>query len=219
MLLISLLSASPREQQSLRALRPYAGLIGLWKGTATPEDRQSRRQRRFWRETSKFEFKIGKDVASITWTITNGELLTGGSLALDPESTKEDERLVLNARFADKSTANFRGRREGQWLVLNEVVSAQQPARQIKLRVVSDHRFVYSIAKQSTASSAFAPIVDVGNTREGVSLANSTGPECVVTGGKGALTVTYKGKSYYVCCEGCRQAFEEEPERFVSKQQ
>ena len=35
--------------------------------------------------------------------------------------------------------------------------------------------------------------------------------ECVVTGGIGNITVSYQGQTYYVCCTGCKDLFEEDP--------
>ena len=39
---------------------------------------------------------------------------------------------------------------------------------------------------------------------------------CIITGGLGTSTVTYKGKTYWVCCSGCRAAFEEDPEKWIA---
>jgi YHS domain-containing protein len=43
------------------------------------------------------------------------------------------------------------------------------------------------------------------------------GPECVVTGGKGTIAINYKGATYYVCCSGCKQAFNENPEKILAE--
>lgn len=34
---------------------------------------------------------------------------------------------------------------------------------------------------------------------------------------KAAATATYQGKTYYFCAVGCKQAFENDPERYVGK--
>ena len=44
-----------------------------------------------------------------------------------------------------------------------------------------------------------------------------TGPECIVSGGKGTMAVTYQGKTYYVCCSGCRSEFNENPAKYVAE--
>ena len=60
---------------------------------------------------------------------------------------------------------------------------------------------------------------EVGYTREGAKLASSdqTGPECVVSGGVGTIKVSYKGETYFVCCTGCRDAFNDDPETFLTE--
>lgn len=68
--------------------------------------------------------------------------------------------------------------------------------------------------KLRAKQSFYSRIAEVGYTRQGTSLAiEGTGePECVVTGGKGTMKkVSYKGKTYYVCCTGCCQAFDDDP--------
>jgi YHS domain len=40
---------------------------------------------------------------------------------------------------------------------------------------------------------------------------------CIVTGGLGTSTVMYKGQTFYVCCSGCRDAFNENPEKFIKE--
>jgi YHS domain-containing protein len=42
-------------------------------------------------------------------------------------------------------------------------------------------------------------------------------PECVVTGGKGTIPIAYKGQTYYVCCSGCKRAFDENPEKILAE--
>jgi len=61
----------------------------------------------------------------------------------------------------------------------------------------------------------------VANQREGTSFALNPDDygdkKCVVSGGLGTSTVSHNGKTYYVCCSGCKAAFEEDPERWIAK--
>ena len=41
--------------------------------------------------------------------------------------------------------------------------------------------------------------------------------ECVVTGGLGTIEVTHNGKTYYVCCTGCRDYFNENAEKVLAE--
>ena len=55
-------------------------------------------------------------------------------------------------------------------------------------------------------------------TKEGQSLgAKEKKNECVVSGGLGTMKVMHKGETYYVCCSGCRDAFNDDPEKFIKE--
>jgi len=41
--------------------------------------------------------------------------------------------------------------------------------------------------------------------------------ECIVSGGQGTITISYKGETYYVCCSGCADAFKENPEKYINE--
>jgi YHS domain-containing protein len=56
----------------------------------------------------------------------------------------------------------------------------------------------------------------MAGNKEGESLgATAKKPECIVTGGAATIKVSYMGKEYFVCCSGCRDAFNETPEKFI----
>ena len=73
------------------------------------------------------------------------------------------------------------------------------------------------MTKKLATAASFNRVAEVGYTRDGVRLATSasSGPECIVTGGTGTMEVKYKGETYYVCCTGCKQAFEDDPEGVI----
>ncbi len=60
-------------------------------------------------------------------------------------------------------------------------------------------------------------------TRDGESLgaaaASSTSEpaKCIVTGGAATTTVVYQGRTFPVCCSGCRDEFNENPEKYLKK--
>ena len=54
--------------------------------------------------------------------------------------------------------------------------------------------------------------------KDGESIAGGTKkPECIVSGGAASIAVQYGGKTYYVCCSGCRDEFLASPEKYVNK--
>ena len=47
--------------------------------------------------------------------------------------------------------------------------------------------------------------------------AGQKGPECIVTGGLGTMQVSFGGNTYYVCCTGCRDAFNDDPAKIIAE--
>ncbi len=70
-------------------------------------------------------------------------------------------------------------------------------------------------------SIQFKHVIEIGLTREGESLASgatsSERPKCIVTGGAASMTLVHGGKSYPICCTGCREEFNENPEKYIKK--
>ena len=66
--------------------------------------------------------------------------------------------------------------------------------------------------------TTFTQVYQVGATKEGGSFASvDDGPECVVSGGHGTISTVYEGKTYYFCCTGCRDAFKDNPEKYIKE--
>ncbi len=38
-----------------------------------------------------------------------------------------------------------------------------------------------------------------------------------MTGGAATMTLTYEGKTFPICCTGCRDEFNESPEKYIKK--
>ncbi len=61
----------------------------------------------------------------------------------------------------------------------------------------------------------------IGCQRKGTSFALSDSDygekTCVISQGLGTTAVSFKGKTYWVCCSGCKAAFEEEPAKWIAR--
>ena len=61
----------------------------------------------------------------------------------------------------------------------------------------------------------------VATQREGTSFAKSDvgygDKECIISGGLGTIQVSHNGKNYWVCCTGCKAAFEEDPTSWIAE--
>lgn len=89
----------------------------------------------------------------------------------------------------------------------------------VSIRTVADgDRLIVLYEKRLPGQDRFARLAEVGYTRKGVAFAGGSGqPECVVTGGLGTIEVEHAGKKYYVCCTGCRDLFQDDPEGVLAE--
>ena len=82
-------------------------------------------------------------------------------------------------------------------------------------------RYTMTLDRQEPGAVQLSPAIEVGLTKEGESLAGggtaSDGPKCIVTGGAATMTLTYQGKTFPICCTGCRDEFNESPEKYIKK--
>jgi hypothetical protein len=72
--------------------------------------------------------------------------------------------------------------------------------------------------KDNAGNPRYVRLAEVGSTRRGSDFAKgSGGPECIVTGGLGTIEVQHQGRTYFVCCTGCRDAFNDDPEAAIAE--
>jgi hypothetical protein len=83
-----------------------------------------------------------------------------------------------------------------------------------------NNRYLLEVSKRR-GTAGFVRYDTVSTQREGTSFAASdTGyaeKTCIISEGLGTTELTYKGRSYWVCCSGCKAAFEEEPEKWIAR--
>ena len=98
-------------------------------------------------------------------------------------------------------------------------VAVGRPPTECWFRVRDGEDFAFDTYLLHIKNGADRGVYQVGATKEGVPFAGrgDTSPECVVSGGKGTIAVSYKGKTYYVCCSGCRDEFKDNPEKYIKE--
>ncbi|MBC7966391.1 MAG: hypothetical protein H7Z17_10770 [Fuerstia sp.] len=83
-----------------------------------------------------------------------------------------------------------------------------------------NNRYLLEVGKRR-GKTDFARFDTVSTQREGTSFAVSdvgyAEKTCIISEGLGTMEVTYKGRSYWVCCTGCKAAFEEDPETWIAR--
>ena len=85
--------------------------------------------------------------------------------------------------------------------------------RRLTLRRLSEIRWTVLLEEQPQTGTGWRRMFEIGMTRAGERLATAGAGQrlCVVTGGNGTIAVQHDGQTWYVCCEGCRQAFNDDP--------
>jgi hypothetical protein len=216
----TILSMSPRcfaddpaKVDPKAALLAFNDLIGSWRGTGTPEGSREDKQRGFWTETLKWSWQFKPNEVALVVAFTNGKYFTNGRLRALPENSNYELELTTPA----KEMLVFTGPLKDRKLTLER--KTEQETQRLIIILLHSNRFLYSYEVKPANRTRFNRVYQVGATKEGTAFASagSSGPECVVTGGLGKIRVTYKGLTYYVCCDGCKEAFQENPEKCIQE--
>jgi len=90
---------------------------------------------------------------------------------------------------------------------------------QVVLNQQDNNRYLFELAEKK--GMRFMRFDTLANQRAGTSFAMNDSDykerTCVISGGLGTTAVTFGGKTYYVCCSGCKAAFDDEPARWVAE--
>lgn len=196
----------PAKAATIEALREFNGLVGSWRGIGQIKRGSSQGA---WQEKAEFVWELKPKSTGIRINVEDGREWKTALLNFD-ETTKQFQ---LTATLPDNSTRAYHGKLEEKKLVL-EGVDTNKDVHRLTLTMLNENRLLILFEKRPEQQSFFTRTGEVGYQRQGTKIAavGGTGPVCVVTGGTGTIAVTHKGKTYYVCCTGCRDAFNDDPE-------
>jgi hypothetical protein len=206
---------SPAEARKA-ALQQLNDYIGAWKGTGGPDKPRPGPSDPTWSETITWAWRFKGDDAWLTFDVKNGKHLAGGEVRYQPAK----KLYLLTAFDARKQKLDFEGRLDPKgYLVFERVEKSNGETQQLTMNSAADGvRFVYRYATKPKGGTLFNRQYLVGATKEGEAFGESPKKnECVVTGGLGTIAVSYKGETFYVCCSGCRDAFNDDPAKYVKE--
>jgi hypothetical protein len=197
-----------------RALRAYAGLVGPWKGTGQPRRSSARGA---WRESAEWVWALTPRSAALTMAVEGGKYVK--SIALRPG--RDAGRFVLDLVRPDGTEQRFVGRagpREAAVFEPDGPTPTGAGIGRITLTPLHETRFLLLLEGRDGPEGPLVRLAEVGYTRQGVAFAAGDAyPVCIVTEGRGTIRVSHGGKEYWVCCTGCRELFEDDPEGIIAE--
>jgi hypothetical protein len=213
--LIWVVRADPTADAAKAALQldDISSLVGRWKADG---DAKIQGKREIWKETLDWSWKFDK--AGNAWlalAIDGGKFASAATLKYDPAQ----KVYVLNVTDKDGRQATYTGTLSKRGLV----VQGKDPAgdtRRLTLTTLADGaRLTFKTEIQTGGQGPFTELYKIGATKEGETFAGggSKKKECIVTGGLGTIPVSYAGQTYYVCCTGCKDEFEENPKKYIDE--
>jgi YHS domain-containing protein len=198
------------------AFAPFEHIVGPWKGQGIPTANKLRGwpERHLW----AWAFADGKPVA-LTVEFEGSKILAKARL------THEGNEYRLDGTDADGKPVAYAGTLDDkkQNLTLERGSPLPDGARQRLILRLNSNQIRYLIwdERQPKGGSRFARSAEMQMGKEGESFAAGAAaanvPKCIITGGAATLSVSYNGQNYPVCCTGCRDEFEADPERWLKK--
>jgi YHS domain-containing protein len=196
---------------------PFEHMIGGWKGTAQPTANKFKG----WQETHGWAWKFEKGrPVGMTVTLDGDKTLTKGQLTYDEGAKKYH----LKGTDAAGKPVEFVGgfSPDGKVLTFDRVGETPEGKERLVIRPNSNKiRYTLQADLQEPGAPQYKNVITVGLTKEGESFAAGAGgadlPKCILTGGAASMTVSYQGKSYPVCCTGCRDEFNDDPAKYAAK--
>jgi YHS domain-containing protein len=212
--------AGGEERNLPPALAPFEFLIGSWKGQGVPRDNPAQRFRG-WTETHTWAWVFaGSKPVALSVSIPSGRVLGQGTLRYEP--SRNQYFFDVKQSGATSKPARFAGTLDSSGKLLSLERTENGTTQRLTLRANSNYiRYTMVLEAKEPTAPLFRPLIEIGLTKEGESFAAGSAaveqPRCIVTGGAATLTVSYHGRSYPICCTGCRDEFNEHPEKYLQK--
>jgi len=200
---------TPRE-----ALQAFDDLIGSWRSTCEPSGTREERRKGFWLEDAAWEWRFKGDDAWLVAAFEKGKHIASAEL----HYVAENDRFRLDITTPMKAKQSFEGTLSDRRLTLDRRDETTHEDQRFVVTLLHSNRYLYRYETRPEGRTAFAMVWQAGATKQGVPFASTDdGPECVVSGGLGTIKVTHNGQTYYVCCTGCRDAFKDNPEKYIKE--
>ena len=197
-----------RGKKSLAALQDY---VGTWKGAG-----QVRRgsTQGAWIEESEWVWQFDKQGAAIVQKSAKGKFVR----QLELRVSQQPGAFVATVKTPQGVELQFAGKLDesGRLVLVNKDPQNQVVGR-ISIRIVAAGKRMIVMYEKLLTGTLYTRLGELGSTRKGSMFGGgATMIECIVSGGKGTIPVMFNGKTYYVCCSGCRDYFNDNAAEVVA---
>lgn len=227
----SVKKGEPADEKSIvKALQPFNVLLGEWSGKTKKQFEGFAKidsQKWVW------DFKTDREQPSVAMASDKNiyfhhawlTYVTDKQLFRMTVEEPDKQKRILEGTWTDGGEPRQESDgKKPQWtykLQLTQVEPAEGDLLRVEFFLRENNEYMVTLFRKPAKSMQFTQVDVVRAQREGTSFAvadsDNPGPKCIVSGGLGTMTVTHNGKSYPVCCTGCKAAFEEDPERWLAK--
>ena len=206
------------------ALKPLQILIGSWNGTS----RNAALDQPGW----AWDLKTDRKQPALRLKSDKGKYIREGRLTFLPAS----QEFEFTATDGDSKQHVFRGnfsepvqdvpgddkkmQRTYKLQLTETAADADGEQWRLVINQQENNRYILEVDRKR-GTGMFNRVDTINIQREGTSFALSDTDygekTCIISQGLGTMSVSHKGKTYWVCCTGCKAAFEEEPDRWIAK--
>jgi YHS domain-containing protein len=212
---LPLFAAPPSEKDQAKAkeeLQKLGEFIGRW---ATNGEGTVGGKKQLWKETWEWAWKFGKDGdAWVVVTVKDAKFFPSAEVRYDAAK----KAFAVTAKDAKGDTQEYTGTLDKKGVfTLERTDAGTKDVHKLKLSTAAEGVRLNAVYEVQAGGKGLASTVykSTGN-KEGESIAGGKKkPECVVTGGAASIQVSYQGKTYYVCCSGCKDEFDANPKKYV----
>jgi hypothetical protein len=204
----------PAQRTPKEALQAVQGLIGSWTGSGLPEGTREEKQKGLWEETIRWEWQFKDKDTFLKATFEKGKYFATTELRYLPEK----DAYQLTATTPAKDTLVYEGQLKDKKLTLERTDDKSKEEQRLTINLLHDNYYRYTYEVKPSEKPAYKMLYQVGAKSNDVPFTEvDHSKDCVVSGGLGKIPVMYMGKTYYVCCGGCKDAFNAEPAKYVKE--
>jgi hypothetical protein len=219
-------SAARSIQEIIDQLKPIQIMLGQWRGTTRKEyDGFKAVDNHEW----VWDLQTDADKPSLVMESDNSPYikvarLTTGEAAetfLLTITTPAGNMRTLHGKFTEpvSDVAGDDNKLHRTFRLQFEQSDDEKEQWRFTFHQQENNRYLLEVDRRR-GKAAFRRYDTVSTQREGTSFALSDSDygekTCIISQGLGTTSISYNGKTYWVCCSGCKAAFEDDPEKWIA---